>query len=101
VTEVHLSQFFKIHSKEELLFDHAMPANQKAAKPAGTTVESVCQYMENRKIPPIVKTINNSGIPISSIVGNMLNFVRKIHFTFTAHDPKVLMEQVLLLATIK
>ncbi|RLB93741.1 MAG: hypothetical protein DRH26_03140 [Deltaproteobacteria bacterium] len=83
------------------LSDKTMPANKKAAENANTTMESVHQYMENRDIPRMVKSINDSGMRIVSIVESMLNFARKSDLSFSTHDPTTLLENVLLLASTK
>ncbi len=83
------------------LSDKTMPANNKAAEAANTTMESVQQYMENRDIPRMIKAITESGIRIASIVKNMLNFARKSDFSLSTHDPTVLMKKVLILASTK
>jgi PAS domain S-box-containing protein len=81
------------------LSDRTMPANKKAAAAANTTMESVHQFMESRDIPRMLNAITDSGIRIASIVENMLNFARKSDASFSTHDPAVLVEKVLMLAS--
>ncbi len=81
--------------------DKTMVANKKAAEAANTTMESINKYMENRDIPKMITAITDSGIRIASIVENMLNFARKSDYSFSTHDPRALIEKVLMLASTK
>ena len=54
-----------------------IPANQKAAETAGTTMESIEQFMVARDIPKMIEAIIRSGQRILEIVTNMLSFARK------------------------
>ncbi len=54
-----------------------MPANNDAAEHAGTTVDAIKQFMDERDIPRMINAINESGKRAAIIVNNMLNFARK------------------------
>ena len=54
-----------------------IPANDKAAKEAGTTMESIKCFMEKREIVKQLEIIHKAGVRASSIISNMLSFVRK------------------------
>ncbi len=54
-----------------------MPANKNAAEHAGTTVDAIKQFMDERDIPRMISAINESGKRAAIIVNNMLNFARK------------------------
>ncbi len=75
-----------------------MPANRAAAKAAGTTIEAIALYMEERKIPKMAAAITESGARIAGIVDNMLSFARKGGSRFSSHHPAELMDRVLELA---
>ncbi|WDP92150.1 MAG: PAS domain S-box protein [Desulfobacter sp.] len=81
-----------------LALKKSIPANIKAAENAGTTVDAISRYMEARQIPKFLDAINESGLRIASIVGNMLNFSRKSDTSFSTQDPVDLMDKVLELA---
>ncbi len=53
------------------------PANEKAALAAGTTMDCIKSYMDERKILEHVKKINQAGIQAAKIVDNMLSFAKK------------------------
>jgi PAS domain S-box-containing protein len=53
------------------------PANENAAIAAGTTLDSIKSYMEERKILEHIEKINHAGIQAAEIVDNMLNFAKK------------------------
>ncbi|MCP3888223.1 MAG: PAS domain S-box protein [Desulfobulbaceae bacterium] len=80
------------------LGDPTIPANVKAAKEAGTDIETIQQFMTLRKIPRILQSITDSGMSITSIVDNMLNFARKGDSSFSTHDMAQLMDKSLELA---
>ena len=54
-----------------------MPANEKAAEEAGTTMESIRAFMESRKVPHHLEMILEAGKRAATIVENMLSFARK------------------------
>ncbi len=53
------------------------PANEKAAAAAGTDLDSIKTYMEERKILYHIEKINQAGIQAAEIVENMLSFAKK------------------------
>jgi len=53
------------------------PANERAAIAAGTTLDSIKHYMEDRKILDHIEKINQAGIQAAEIVSNMLSFAKK------------------------
>jgi PAS domain S-box-containing protein len=54
-----------------------IPANLKAADAAGTTMEAIQNFMENRDILPMITSIKESGQRLAGIIDNMLSFARK------------------------
>ena len=62
-----------------------IPANQKAAEEAGTTMEAIEKFMKARSIPRMLATINESGQRVAAIVDNMLSFARKSDSTVSTH----------------
>lgn len=75
-----------------------IPANAKAAKAAGTTMDAILNFMEARGIPRMIKTINESGRRVAEIVDNMLSFARKSDASISYHNPAELMDKTLELA---
>jgi len=80
------------------LSDKHIPANIKAAASAGTSMDAVHEFMENRKILPMLKAIKASGGRMASIIEDMLDFARKGDYSFSHHAPAVLLDKVLNLA---
>ncbi len=76
-----------------------IPANQAAAREAGTTMAALGGYVEKRGIPRILEGITNSAVRVAGIVENMLNFARKSDASFSSHDPKEIVERALELAS--
>lgn len=54
-----------------------IPANITAAKNAGTSMEAIRQFMEERKIFHQLANINTAGLKAAKIVENMLSFAKK------------------------
>ena len=75
-----------------------MPANQKAAKAEGTTMESIRNFMDARDIPRMITTINESGHRIAEIVNNMLSFARKSDARIASYSIAEIMDKTLELA---
>jgi len=75
-----------------------MPANLKAAKDAGISMDALKRFMEERNIPRLVKAIHESGHRVSEIVNNMLSFARKSDGRFSSHRLEDLMDKTLDLA---
>lgn len=80
------------------LTDKSIPANLKAAETAGTTMESIHRFLDDRKIPRMIKAIIDSGVRMADIVDNMLSFARKSDSSFSVHNPVDLMNKSLELA---
>ena len=76
-----------------------LPGNIKAAEACGTTIESVAQYLAERKVYDMIERIRESGKRAAKIVDNMLSFSRKSSRQMEPHDMIGLMEQSLELAT--
>ncbi len=81
------------------LTDMNIPANVKAARSAGTTMESIQKFMGIREVPKLIKAITDSGARVAGIVSNMLSFARKSDSSFSSHDPSELLDRALDLAT--
>jgi hypothetical protein len=62
-----------------------IPANLKAADAAGTTMEVIQHFMDDRKIPRMLTTISESGERVAEIVDNMLSFARKSDTSISSH----------------
>ncbi len=54
-----------------------IPASVKAAQDQGISLDQIRAFMENRGIPGQLRMIHETGIRVSGIVQNMLNFSRK------------------------
>nr|WP_319394886.1 PAS domain S-box protein [uncultured Desulfobacter sp.] len=81
------------------LTDKNIVPNIKAAESLGTDMETISRFMEQRSIPRILYAIKDSGLRMAEIVENMLNFARKSDDSFSSHDPIVLMDKILELAS--
>lgn len=75
-----------------------LPSNIKAAEACGTTIESVAQYLAERKVYDMIERIRESGKRAAQIVENMLSFSRKSSRRLEPQDMNELMEQSLALA---
>ncbi len=75
-----------------------IPANEKAAGDALISLDSMVEYMKLRKIPEMLESINISGRRISSIVKNMLSFVRNSVDNVSSHDINQILDHSLELA---
>ncbi len=75
-----------------------MPANQRAAKAAGTSVEAIHDYMASRGIITTLNNIRESGERAAEIVGNMLSFARKGDSTRVTCKLPELLDQIVDLA---
>nr|WP_320192224.1 PAS domain S-box protein [uncultured Desulfobacter sp.] len=76
----------------------SIPANLKAAEAAGTTMESIEQFMEARGIQRMIEAIMLSGQRASEIVSNMLSFVRKDSSPIALHDLGKILDKTIELA---
>ncbi|NIA15009.1 MAG: ABC transporter substrate-binding protein [Nitrospiraceae bacterium] len=75
-----------------------LPANQRAAVAAGTTMDAIRAFMEARGVPAMLDNIRESGIRAAEIVSNMLSFARKGDSSFSSHDLAELLDQCVDLA---
>lgn len=75
-----------------------MPANQRAAEAAGTTMEAILAFMNARGIPRMLENIRTSGGRAAGIVSNMLSFARKGGAAASPQDLAVLLDQCVELA---
>ncbi|MDK1080671.1 MAG: PAS domain S-box protein, partial [Anaerolineae bacterium] len=75
-----------------------LPANEKAAQEAGTSMEAIRAFMESRGIPRMLAAINDSGRRVAEIVDNMLSFARKTDSSISSHNMSKLMDKTLDLA---
>jgi len=75
-----------------------IPANQKAAKEAETSMEAIQNFMEARGIFRMVTVINESGRRVATIVNNMLSFARKSDAEISSHSLAELLDKTLELA---
>ncbi|CCO23953.1 PAS domain-containing sensor histidine kinase [Maridesulfovibrio hydrothermalis] len=76
-----------------------LPANRKAAEKAGCTLESLLNYMEDRKIIKTLNGITESGIRAADIVSGMLEFSRKSDSRKAPGDMRLIMNKATTLAT--
>ncbi len=75
-----------------------LEANQHAAQKTGITPESIKKYMEFRKIPRMLNSINEAGQRISTIIDNMLSFARKSDAVYSGYDLAEILDKTLELA---
>ena len=73
--------------------------NQDLAIQLGTSMETINAYLRDRKILPMLKSIDDSGQRAAKIVKDMLNFSRKSTSQYSLKDFSVLLNQALDLAT--
>ncbi|WP_320044420.1 PAS domain S-box protein [uncultured Desulfobacter sp.] len=81
------------------LADKNLMPNIKAAQALETDMETISRFMEQRGIPRILDTIIDAGLRMAGIIENMLNFARKSDASFSKHDPVLLMNKILELAS--
>ena len=78
----------------ERLLNLDLPANRRAAEEAGTTMESISAFMEERGIVRMLENIRKSGSRAAEIVTNMLSFARKDDMAkYGMHDLAVLLDR--------
>ena len=75
-----------------------MPANVKAARELGLSMEDIRSFMEKRDIFQMIDAIHDSGSRAAEIVNGMLSFARKSNAEFSSHPPDQLMDEILELA---
>jgi PAS domain S-box-containing protein len=76
-----------------------MPANDRVAEALGTTVQTVRDYLAERKILPMIEGIRDSGVRAARIVQNMLNFSRKSESQMAPQDINALLDDTVELAS--
>ncbi len=79
--------------------DSPIPANLTAAEAAGTNMEAINRFMEDRGILRMVSNIIVSGERVATIVNNMLSFARKGDATRSSYDVKKILDKTLDLAS--
>ncbi|MCP4670849.1 MAG: PAS domain S-box protein [Desulfobacula sp.] len=84
--------------ENRLIKNTTVPANEKAAEDAGTTMESIHSFMEARSIPRMLQTIRDSGQRMAKIVENMLSFARRSEADISSCDMAELLDKTLELA---
>ena len=80
------------------LTNSKLPANHRTAEAAGTTLETIERYMEERGILRMIGTIQESGKRVAEIVENMLSFARKADESTSSHKMDTLIDKTLELA---
>jgi len=75
-----------------------LPANQRAAEEAGTSMAAIAAFMNARGIIRMLGRISESGRRAAEIVRNMLSFARKSDATFSTHNLAELLDQTVDLA---
>ncbi len=80
------------------LTDLELPANQRAAEAAGSSMEAIRAFMEARGIIRMLARISESGRRAAVIVQNMLSFARKSDSTFSTHNLADLLDHTVDLA---
>ncbi|MDF7823249.1 PAS domain S-box protein [Pontiellaceae bacterium B12227] len=78
---------------------HVTQRNITAAEEAGTTLESIRAYMEERGLLNMMDSISEAGRRASKIVDNMLSFSRKDEAHFAPNDLKEIIERSIELAS--
>jgi len=78
--------------------DGKNPANIQAAEKAGTTMETIQDYMAGRNITQMLTTINDTGHRMAAIVDNILNFARKNDGRASTHIISELIDKTIELA---
>ncbi len=76
-----------------------LSANREAAEKAGTTIEAVCRYMQDRNALQLLATLNESGRRVAKIVNNMLSFARKSEAQVSSVDLPELITRTIELAS--
>ncbi|MCP4398015.1 MAG: PAS domain S-box protein [bacterium] len=80
------------------LTNSELPANQRAAEEAGTSMEAIRTFMDVRGIIRMLGRIRESGHRAAKIVQNTLSFARKSDSTFSTHNLADLLDQIVDLA---
>ena len=80
------------------LSDLNIPANRREAEKAGTSMEAIKSYMNNRGVLDMVQRIRSSGARAAEIIQNMLSFARDNDLAFSSRDLTKLLDQCVELA---
>ena len=75
-----------------------IPANLRAAKAAGITMEAIEQFMADRGIQRMIEAITSSGKRVSETVNNMLSFARKEDSALSGHHLDKIIDKTIELA---
>ncbi len=75
-----------------------LPGNIQAAEACGSSIESITQYLSDRKIYELIQRVRDSGKRAAKIVDNMLSFSRKSSRHMEPLDIAPLIDQTLELA---
>lgn len=75
-----------------------IPANIKAAETAGTSIDVIQSFMNDRGIFRMLESINDSGKRVAKIVNNILSFARKGESETSSHKISQLLDSSLELA---
>ena len=75
-----------------------IPANQRAAQEANTSIEAIRAFMEARGIPRMLEAINSSGKRAAEIIDNMLSFAQKSQTAVSSYQVADLLDKTLELA---
>ncbi len=79
--------------------DMDLKASHIAAEKAGTTLEAISKFMEERSIPQLLDAVTDSGKRAATIVTNMLNFARKSDSSISTCNLEVLIEKTIKLVS--
>jgi PAS domain S-box-containing protein len=75
-----------------------LPANDRAAQTAGTSMAAIGRYLRARKLPEMVSAIRTSGDRAAAIVRNMLSFARKGSRDIAPREMSALLDRTIELA---
>ncbi|WP_083863530.1 PAS domain S-box protein [Desulfobacula toluolica] len=75
-----------------------IPANMRAAEEIGINMNDIKAFMKKRGILRMIKTINESGARMATIVNNMLSFARKSDTLVSSYSLSELIDRTLELA---
>lgn len=73
-----------------------IPANEKAARESGTDMAAIRSYMEKRKIPELLKSVEGCSSQVTQTTLSMLNFARQKPFSAEPRDLAAIIEDTLL-----
>ncbi len=82
------------------LTEKTIAANRKAAAKAGTTLEAINIFLEERRIKQMLKNIKEAGMRAAQIIQNMLSFSRRDNTAVTRCSISKLLDKCIELARI-